>query len=47
MREALDKIERQMDDVDLEKFLTDLYVADAIAMQLVVLGEARTDCQTT
>ncbi len=40
MRQAINKIERQMDGVDFERFLTDIYVADAVAMQLIVLGEA-------
>lgn len=40
MREALDKIELQMEGVDYERFLTDVHVSDAVAMQLVVLGEA-------
>jgi uncharacterized protein with HEPN domain len=39
-REALAKVERQVEGVDYERFLTDLHVADAVAMQLAVVGEA-------
>jgi len=40
MKTALDKIERQMDDVDYSRFLTDVHIADSVAMQFLVLGEA-------
>ncbi|RYG75735.1 MAG: DUF86 domain-containing protein, partial [Alphaproteobacteria bacterium] len=40
MRRALERIARQMDGVDEARFLTDLYVADAVALQLSVVGEA-------
>lgn len=39
LRQALETIAAQMDAVDLPTFLTDLYIADAVAMQLVVVGE--------
>jgi len=40
IKQALIKIERQMNGVDYARFLSDLYVADAVAMQLAVVGEA-------
>ena len=40
IKEALAKIERQVDGVEYSRFLADLYVADAVAMQLAVVGEA-------
>ena len=40
MREALAKVERQVEGVDYPRFLTDLHVADAVALQLAVVGEA-------
>lgn len=34
------KLERQIENVTFERFLADLYIADAVAMQLVVVGES-------
>ena len=43
LRRALEKIALQIDATDHHVFMTDLYVADAIALQLMVVGErART-----
>ncbi len=36
---ALETIARQVDDLDYAFFLSDLYAADAVALQLMVVGE--------
>ncbi len=39
LKRALETIARQVEGVDLETFLSDLHVADAVALQLMVVGE--------
>ena len=39
LRRALEKIALQIDATDHDVFMTDLYIADAIALQLMVVGE--------
>jgi len=39
LRRALETVAVQIEAVDLQTFLADLYIADAVALQLMVVGD--------
>lgn len=39
LRDALETIARQVEAIDLQTFLTDIHIADAVALQLMIVGE--------
>ena len=39
LKRALERIAKQIDGVDLATFLSDIHIADAVALQLMVVGE--------
>lgn len=39
LRRALERIADQIEAIDHHRFMTDLYAADAVALQLMVVGE--------